>query len=248
MRRMTTTDGGSRYLATFPFARDVPTDEREAIHEALAAASFERSHRLTDDPIDTRDVDVTAESARVTVALDIGDDHNPADVLGKLNAAIGEWHRREGPLAEPTRKGGAQSIASLDAAGLGIDRDPEDVDAGPHTYLLAYPDRRLTDDEVALFEHVTDEAAVVTPSFIALTDALSVVRSRPADRALRELRTDLRSHLPDDHDLRQRGAFPTREVGTLAAVDEAALEALRRRGRQQTPHTPEDATTAEADI
>lgn len=236
MRRFRTTDGGSRYLAVLPFARELSAEERDGVEAALSAAAFEKRHRYSADAIDTREVDVTASEARVTFALSTRDDYTPADVLGQLSRAVGAWHGREGPLDEPTRAGGEQSVHSLDAPALGTDRDPDaEGSAGPHTYLLAYPDRRLGDEEVDLLEHVTDDTAVVTPEFIALTDAFHVGRSTPTADAFRRLRENLRGHVDADHALRTPEFFGRREVGTLAAVDAAAREALRERGRRETP-------------
>jgi hypothetical protein len=256
MRRIRTTDGGSRYVVTIPFAREVPKDEREAIHEALASAAFYRRHRYDETPIDTREIDVTADRARVTVGLPYDADHDPTDVRGRLNAAIGEWHTHHGPLGEPTRAGGDATLASLDADALALDRDLEDAAAeadddadvpGVHTYLLAEADRPMTDEEVAALEHVTDDGAVVTEHGIALFDAVDPIT--PPRVVLGDLRTSLPARVPQDHDLRTRGFFGTREVGTLAAIDEPGRGALIERLLPATPTdeaTDTDSETTEA--
>lgn len=236
MRRFTADDAGSRYVVTIPFARDLAETEREGVREALETAAFSSRGGYGDDPVDTVSVAVSAEAARVTVAVPVGGERPPGDVAGRLSRAVGEWHGREGPLAEPTRAGGETAVASTDAAALPADRDPPTPDAGPHTYALAYPERPLTDEEVRLAEHVTDDDAVVTPRFVALVDVASPVVGSPGRAALRDFRQRLAGHVPDDHDLRTRGFFPTCELGTLAAADDTTRDVLRQRGAQQTPH------------
>jgi hypothetical protein len=244
MRRTTTTDGGSRYLVSLPFAREVPEDQRAGLREALEAAAFNHRHEYGQDPISTANVTVTDTEARVTVRLPFGDDYVPGDVVGRLARAVRAWSSREGPLATATLAGGDQSIASLDAAALDVDREP--AGDGPHTYLLAYPERPLTDEECSLLEAVTDADAVVSPAFVALVGATSPVYDSPAARVLRDLRDDLAGHVPADHELRERGFFESREVGTLALVDEAGREALAERGRAQSPHSTPDDTEADS--
>jgi hypothetical protein len=238
--RRVTRDLGSRYLATIPFARDLDAEEQGGVKRTLQAAQFDAGNRYETDPINTVAVDVEADEARVTVGLPYDDDHDVADVLGRLYQIIGEWHSDQAPLAEHVRAGGEQTITSVDAAQLQLDRDIIAADGDHHTALLAYPERPLTDDEVRLLEHATDDA-VVTPAAVVAFDCLPMWRSNPVKYALRELRDDLAGYAPDDADIRTRGFYPTREVATLAKADDQAREALRAHGADESPHsTPSD--------
>lgn len=239
------TDAGARYRCTLPFSREVSAEDRAEIHEALASAEISTPGQYGNGRIDTPEIEVTADTARVTVALSYVDDHSPTDVLATLARALGEWNSQTGgPVIDTIHAGGERSVETLDAAALDLDRDPPNS-GGHHTYLLAFPDRPLTDDEVTLLAHVTDETAVVAPSFVALVDGPTLVYHSPAERTLHSLRETLNGHVPPGHALRTRGFFGSREVGTLALVDEEAREALHRRGRHQTPHTAADTDAAD---
>lgn len=232
--RTTTHDLGSRYRVRIPFARSVTDSEAEEMREALASARFEQRHQYDSNPVPTESVQVTADAALIDVAAPIGGDHAPSDYSGKLSQAIGQWHQEHGPLDEPTREGGAVTVSSLDAAQLDADRDPPGTGSGPHTVLLAYPERPLTDREVAVIERAAPDG-VVTETYVAIFDSIPLIGSSyPARHALGEFGPAL-PRLDQEHGARSPRFFETRYVGTVAAVDDAARETVASFADRQTP-------------
>lgn len=260
---------GLRHYVGVPFAREVPSDEQDALERALEASAV---GDMTDptrvdnlyghhDIVEPDRVEVTADYALVEATLAPGADQTPVDCRRVFQGAIRTWHKHHGPLSEPTVLGGATAVGTFPspALGLGPDRDTvrerlRDATAGESPtapsryYILATPDRPVTDDEIEGLQYAVENPPTsgryagevsgdVEPGFLALFGV-----PRPggtytsATGAVRGLldRTPSRG----DDDAHTTLAFwSDQEVGTLGDDLEAGRAAVLDRARNRTATT-----------
>jgi hypothetical protein len=235
-------DGGSRYRFRLPFQRDLDEAEQDAVGRALQSAAFSRDHEYGEDAINPERVAVDETRAVVDVLHEVQTERPPTDIQRQLTHAIREWRQEHAPLTEPVVASRERTLASLDADALDLDREPEEDIV---TYALAYPERPLTDEEVMYLNAV--DGVEASPGFVLLLDACSSVYGKPVRRSLSRIEPSLPGFVNHDADIRGLGFYPGREFGTLAAVDEAAREALLERAQANTPHQAVEEDTADAD-
>jgi hypothetical protein len=116
-------------------------------------------------------------------------------------------------------------------------------------YLLAYPERPLTDDEVDRLRAVVDDAGTVEPEYVALFDVgLPGSAYKNADRQFRRLLLEDPKH-DTGAEIADRRFWSSREVGSIGALDGATRSAIRRRAEDRTPIGSTDSPArGEADV
>jgi hypothetical protein len=150
-------------------------------------------------------------------------------------------------LTEPTRAGGEQSVSLRTTASLPVEDTDTDADAEGAHYLVAYPEAPLSERFVDAVDAHLDADVDAGRGYLAIIGhdphGLSDTRGGMLlDETLRALplgRLDAEA-------LRDRFAWPRRELGTLATVDETTREALAEHARRQSP-IPTEPTDGAAD-
>jgi hypothetical protein len=241
-----------QYRLTIPFAREVPPDHQEALAALLNRLPVRYQHTETRATayVTPDAVDVDADRARLDITLNEADP-SPATVLGKAYAQIGTWHEANAPvtLTEPTRAGGEQSVSLRTTVGIDAEADADTDTEGTH-YLVAYPEDPLSERFVDAVDAHLDADVRAGRGYLAIIghDPHGLDDTRGGmllDETLRALplgRLDAEA-------LRDRFAWPRRDLGTLATVDDTTRAALADYARRQSPipaEPPADDDAADA--
>lgn len=155
-----------RHYIGLPFGRHVDGGETGAIASALENVTVEDDRGVGEtSPLNPLDVEVTPEYALVDfpLAQDVSTGLN--DVKRALTSTVRQWDRQHGSIDESTLLGGSVAVGTFPSPGLDLDADRDtvrerlkDASAGEqipspqHYYLIAYPERRLTDSEVSALQ------------------------------------------------------------------------------------------------
>lgn len=249
---------GLHHYVGLPFARELPQDEQDVLEATLKTVTTGDGHPGTGGAgIGADRVEVTADYALAEATIHPTTEATPADFRSELTRAVGEWHREHGPLSEPTRLGGADVVGTFPSEGLGLEPDRDAVreqlraatraeppEASRNYYLIATPERTLTDDESAALRVAPERVSAGRYANGIQADSSSehlILTGVPrpgglyanATGALRRL-LEFTPTRGGETSFTDVGFWSDLEVGTLGADLEAGQEALLARLERQT--------------
>lgn len=241
MRRYQVADAGARYACRVPLARSLDADEESTLTEAVRAAFTTSNYNETLPDVET--VRITDDRLTAIVSTSVREAPTPGEILSMVTRAVAEWHSTHAPIGVSTRVGGEQSIATLDAAPLSLDRDAPEP-AEQNTYAIVYPERPLTPEEITGLEYGLSDSVTVAERYLIVPNAKGLVRNTPGRRVAARLSSRPHSRLSSTP-LTTPAFYREMELGTLATVDDVALDALERRAKRDTPHAEEPVDAGE---
>lgn len=232
------------FRAVVPFARDISPDEQDSIASALSRfpVRHDATRRRSTEYFEPDRTDVSADAAQLEFALPRDGEHRPSDVLGRATRAIHEWDCDHADPTVNTPAGGEQYLTSIAPPHLDAGELTETGEPSVFQYLVALPDRRLTEREVQALRAAGGDDVRVEHGYIIVFGHTGPFISDP--KGTRRLQDIARSspvpRLETSTEVADRGFWPTREIGTLPDDTDTARKAVASHAADMTPYRVAD--------